>query len=362
MNNEKIAFCITCMNRLKHLQQTLEKNIQDNYLKGQVEFVLLDYNSQDGLEEWVSNNMRKYIDEGILAYYKTTEPTHYLRSHSRNMAFRLANVTILCNLDADNFLGKGFAELMLNEFSKQDNIFYMTNQSYDGTYGRICVRRDDFISIRGYNEALQGWGFEDNDFINRLILKELHPLSFKNPEFYHYIEHSDIERISDEYMFKNLEEMYITYINPYTSGILLLYKNFTTEHYSLVNNTLLNALVDFSKTNKPLFDDRIRIIVKNEIIKGFWNNGNGNDRMLIQENNIPFFAHKKAASFVFEGATFYKVEDNKIKTDIFLLLTAAMNYNEAKKQFVNQSINNPNHFGKGIVYKNFDSSNKIILS
>jgi hypothetical protein len=29
---KKLAFCITCMNRLQHLQQTLEKNILDNYL------------------------------------------------------------------------------------------------------------------------------------------------------------------------------------------------------------------------------------------------------------------------------------------------------------------------------------------
>lgn len=49
---KQISFCITCMNRLKHLQETLEKNILDNFLVDEVEFVVLDYNSQDGLEEW----------------------------------------------------------------------------------------------------------------------------------------------------------------------------------------------------------------------------------------------------------------------------------------------------------------------
>ena len=47
---KQISFCITCMNRLKHLQETLEKNILDNFLVDEVEFVVLDYNSQDGLE------------------------------------------------------------------------------------------------------------------------------------------------------------------------------------------------------------------------------------------------------------------------------------------------------------------------
>ena len=40
---KQISFCITCMNRLKHLQETLEKNILDNFLVDEVEFVVLDY-------------------------------------------------------------------------------------------------------------------------------------------------------------------------------------------------------------------------------------------------------------------------------------------------------------------------------
>ena len=77
---KQISFCITCMNRLKHLQETLEKNILDNFLVDEVEFVVLDYNSQDGLEEWIAQSMMKYIEMGILVYYRTTEPVHYLRS------------------------------------------------------------------------------------------------------------------------------------------------------------------------------------------------------------------------------------------------------------------------------------------
>lgn len=69
---KQISFCITCMNRLKHLQETLEKNILDNFLVDEVEFVVLDYNSQDGLEEWIAQSMMKYIEMGILVYYRTT--------------------------------------------------------------------------------------------------------------------------------------------------------------------------------------------------------------------------------------------------------------------------------------------------
>lgn len=88
--DKKISFCITCMNRLNHIQETLKQNIEDNLLENDVEFILLDYNSTDNLEEWVHDELQIYLDSKILIYYKTFNPKYYKRSHSRNLAFRLA--------------------------------------------------------------------------------------------------------------------------------------------------------------------------------------------------------------------------------------------------------------------------------
>ena len=49
----KISFCTTCKERLRHLKQTLPKNIKDNSNYPFIEFVILDYNSQDGLGDWM---------------------------------------------------------------------------------------------------------------------------------------------------------------------------------------------------------------------------------------------------------------------------------------------------------------------
>ena len=242
---KKIAFCITCMNRLHHLQQTLEKNIRDNYLIDDVEFILLDYNSKDGLEQWVYQNMQEYIDTGIQLCYRTFEPAYYFRSHSRNMAFRLANAGILCNLDADNFLGKGFASFMIKEFTKQECIFYTSDESSHDTFGRVCVKQKDYLSIKGYNESLQGYGYEDVDLYERLEKNGLARKHFYDPEFYHSILHSKAERVTDEYMIQNIERIYITYINPYLSGILLLYKDHTFHHCTLIDTPHLYYLPHF---------------------------------------------------------------------------------------------------------------------
>ena len=45
----KISICTTCMNRLDDLKQTLPQNILDNADYTRTEFVLIDYNSSDGL-------------------------------------------------------------------------------------------------------------------------------------------------------------------------------------------------------------------------------------------------------------------------------------------------------------------------
>jgi len=320
---------------------------------------LLDYNSHDGLQEWVNDYMKAYIDEGILVYYKTTEPTHYMRSHSRNMAFRLANASILCNLDADNFLGKGFANFMLKEFSQNTTIFYTNNCTYRDAFGRICIRNTDYTAIRGYNEALQGYGYEDGDIQNRLMLKGLKPKSFDNPEFYHCISHTYSERISEEFMKKNLHEMYITYINSYTSGILLLNKDNSLEQYTLVDNKQLNILVE-SLTYDCFFDDRNRTVLKNDGIKGTWLDES--DGIKIQKNNHSYRMQKSLSSFYLEDSVFFRVKDDEVIAKIIILLSDAINYKEAIKQINNKYVINPDGFGKGIVYKNFNFLHKIILS
>ena len=356
---EKIAFCTTCMNRLNHLEKTLEKNIQDNYLPENVEFVLLDYNSKDGLDQWIQYTMQQYIEAGILVYYKTLEPTHYLRSHSRNMAFRLAEAGILCNLDADNFLGKGFAAFMLQEFSKYNDIFYTNNNSCNDTFGRICMRKKDFMAIRGYNEALTGYGYEDMDVTNRLKNRGLNQMRFNNPEFYRFVLHSDTDRISEEYMAKNVIILYITYINPYSSGILMFYRNYVMEQYTLVDTLYLNVCAGFSSDNDLSPDERYRTTISGSFITGTWSEDN--DKIYIQENNTKHEIRKELTMIDFRNQTYYKVEDDELKVKLFTLLSGAINFNEAKKQMKDNSVINPEGFGKGSVFKNFDLSKQIIL-
>ena len=116
----KISYCTTCMGRLNHLQKTYLKNIQNNIDYGNIEFVLINYNSNDGLDEWAQKNLSKLIENGTVKYFLTKDPAHFHMAKAKNLAHRLATGQILVNLDADNYLGKNNAFYLNYLYSKKE--------------------------------------------------------------------------------------------------------------------------------------------------------------------------------------------------------------------------------------------------
>lgn len=163
----KISICTTCMGRKGDVQQTLEKNIMDNSDYDNVEFVLLDYNSKDGLAAWVRTHMVKYIEEGILNYYRTSEPEFYSMTHSRNVAFKVAQGDIVNNVDGDHFTNKGFASFvnLLANIYPERAVFVKSKQK---NRGRLGLYKEEFVNmLGGYNEDIEDYGYDDADLLHR---------------------------------------------------------------------------------------------------------------------------------------------------------------------------------------------------
>ena len=202
----KIAFITACMGRLSHLKLTLEKNIKDNSDYLNCKFYLLDYNSKDGLEEWVLNNMQKYIDTNKLVYLKNKDAKFFRFAHSRNQLIKSVDddTDVIVNLDADNYTGFGFAKYISNTFKV--NRFMVgciyNGKTFDpvgysdtllGTYGRIVVSKNSLLKINGYDEAFKDWGFDDSDLYLRLLRNGLNYETI-SLNFLHSIPHTDEER------------------------------------------------------------------------------------------------------------------------------------------------------------------------
>src|ERR1700733_7919192 len=82
---KKVAFVTTCKGRLQHLQETLPVNMGNNH---NAKFVVLDYNSRDGLLEYLVQNHSSQINQGRLAVYSFPTAERFQMAHAKNMAHR----------------------------------------------------------------------------------------------------------------------------------------------------------------------------------------------------------------------------------------------------------------------------------
>jgi hypothetical protein len=247
----KISFCTAVMNRLDHIKQTLKKNILDNLDYANLEFVLLDYNSSDGLEKWVRDEMKEFLNSGQLKFYKTNKPTFFHRSHSRNLAFLLATGDIVCNVDADNFIGKSFAKYIHDAFVGNENIIlssipfpenhYPNYKPDHNTMGRIVCTKKAFTTVNGYDERFLSYGFEDFDLVNRIELSGYKRILI--PHFYlKSIPHLNSLRIENDFINKYTIAIVARYISPSATEFIFFKIDNDFESFTIINTTLRNSL------------------------------------------------------------------------------------------------------------------------
>lgn len=229
-----ITFCTAIMNRLHHFRTTFERNILDNESYSKLQFIVLDYNSSDGLEDWMKINWMPLINSKRVVYARTVTPRFFNRSHSRNMMFRLAQSDIIGNLDADVFTGKHYASFVNSKFSDHPNT-YLRVADYRDLCGKFAVLKNDFETITGYDESMSGYGYEDIDLYTRLKLIDRKPVFTKDPEFLKFISHEAEERTKNEKMASNLEHLYITF-NSREKQALFLMKDGNFDYGTLIPN------------------------------------------------------------------------------------------------------------------------------
>ena len=178
-------------NRLEHLQRTVIKNIEDTMDYPFLEFVILNYNCPNpDTENWVRTELSGYFNTGRVSYYYLPETNTYKYAHAKNLAFRLAKGNILCNVDADNFVGKGFADFLSAQLN--DGQSYVAGpRDGRGLGGRIALKREHFEQCGGYDEHIIDWGGDDYELRCRLDRLPLQRRQIHRPQHLKSIQHSD---------------------------------------------------------------------------------------------------------------------------------------------------------------------------
>ncbi len=195
------------MGRAHHLKETLPQNIRDNQVEEglDIEFVVLNYNSQDDLHEWMTTDpkMSEHIRSGLVRYGHTADPDHFHMSHAKNMAHRMATGDVLCNLDADNFTGLDFARFLKANFEQDMDIVMnpsnRVSKLYEpderGFFGRVVISRENFETLHGYDENFSGWGGEDTDFMQRAKGLGARHVRIDTSQYLSIIPHTNEERV-----------------------------------------------------------------------------------------------------------------------------------------------------------------------
>lgn len=186
------------MNRLDHLRETLPANLAANSDYADLEFVLLNYNSTDEMEEWVMDTFSHEIKSGRVVYVRENTARFFKPAHSRNVCARMASGEVICNVDADNFTGQGFASFLTAEFSDPTPAIANTYDLYEYkelcTHGRIAIRRWHFYKMGGYDENQVGWGGEDGDLNRRCLAAGFRRIVIP-PMYLQYIDHDERVRL-----------------------------------------------------------------------------------------------------------------------------------------------------------------------
>lgn len=367
-----VSLCTVCKNRSSHYKQTILQNIQDNLQNGNVEFILLDYNSGDDLEEWVKLNLSDYIEKGILTYYKTFEPQYFNRSHSRNMAFRLAKGDLICNVDADNYTGYLFSSYLNEQFILHNNVFFCAGGDDDNIAcsdigGRICMHNEVFQQIGGYDEAMVNYGLEDFDLINRMKMAGVNKMIIESTNFLDTIKHNTKDRIIEEFPYKNFKKLLISYLSPSSSKLLLIFLDNTFAMATMTYKTTIDS------TNKnERFNSATRAAISipgaDWIIGTVKGDSEGIAQLAVSNSSASYNLRQigiKDELYLVEDIDqnhFYVMKDTKLIEQGILFYSETYNRNKMEQNIL-QKVIKPNNgpIGCGTVYKNFDYNTPIIL-
>jgi hypothetical protein len=348
MKQHTISLVTVCTNRLHHLQQTLPRNIADNENYQRLEFVLLDYNSTDGLGSWVKSEMKEYIDNGRLQYYHTLEPACYHPAHSRNMAFLLSTGELICNVDADNYTGKGFAAYLNNRFCENEKSILVTfggskRIAPTDTYGRVCVTRQDFMTVKGYDESIDKYCGEDIDFSKRVMQLGRRTVVMEEERFLQRITHDDTERIGEMALLKKIVGCYLTTDAAGFSRVLFLFSN---QRFVLVS--LVGHGQKFIESWQDMCDEGIYKWADNFLQLDF-------DAGYCWQLQRQPVGHMLSLSSTPGSPPFYQVTANHH------IASWAIQYmlRHIKTMKYNTHTVNVNAVGQGTVFRNFDYSTRV---
>jgi glycosyltransferase involved in cell wall biosynthesis len=178
-----ITFVTTCRGRLHHLRETLPSLVR----QPDAAVVVVDYACPDGSGDWVEANF-PHVEVVRSAGSPRFEP-----GRARNLGAARVRSPWICFVDADTSVETSFSERLKPLLAP--GCFYRAEPRTRETCGMTVCATEDFLDIDGFDEVIQGWGQDDEDFYARLVMAGVRDVGFPG-ELVHSVEHPDTERVA----------------------------------------------------------------------------------------------------------------------------------------------------------------------
>jgi len=195
-----ITFVTTCRGRLTHLRETLPSFVR----QPDAAVTVVDYGCPEASGDWVEANFRQ------VEVVRSPESMRFELARARNLGAARVRSPWICFIDADTRVADDFCERISPLLDAGG--FYNAGFRSLETFGTCVCAKADFERIGGYDEVLQGWGNEDQDFYARLLLAGVRYGTIPS-NVLHAISHADGERVAhygmkDRWLSESINHIY----------------------------------------------------------------------------------------------------------------------------------------------------------
>ena len=231
----KVSFCINIMGRLDELKATLLKNIKENKDYPYFEVVLLNYDGDQKVDEYIKSKFMLYIELGVLNYYKNLDFTPYYKMcHSRNITGRLAEGDIVAFMDADNFVNDFVYFLnAVPQYLQNDKIIYIMTRL---RRGRLALFKNKFLELGGYDESMDPRWWQDRDLEYRAQASGFASVMYSK---YSYYNKALVKNWTNAKQYENYSEDLIPIFSRNHLRIKYVWKLMQQTITNLLNNNLI---------------------------------------------------------------------------------------------------------------------------
>jgi len=153
---------MTCKGRLDFLRESLPAVIAQTTFYA-FDVTVVDYGCPDGTFGWLQQ-----YHPGVRAVLVKDCTEYFNFSRARNVGALATKTPVIAFCDADVSPTPIWLQTLMDQLEEPPVV--MTHPQWKrGGCGICAIKRQTFMDIRGYDEDLEGWGWEDIDLRNRAL-------------------------------------------------------------------------------------------------------------------------------------------------------------------------------------------------